>query len=129
MLEYDSLLLYDDVTGVSVKPLGFLSAVFALVGRPDLKETRLAVAKDYWQVMRGRVNVMLGISKSGTATIEPDGRGHEGVPRGRADLAALAKQLAQPLEVRYGSPSCLARQLASPHAGSCRSPMGGTGSC
>ena len=129
MLEYDSLLLFDQMSGISVKPLGFLSAVFMLVGRPDLKENRLAVAKDYWQVMRGRVNVMLGISKSGTATIEPGGRGHEGVPRGRADLAALAKQLAQPLELRYGSPSCLARQLARRAAGECRNPMGGTGSC
>jgi hypothetical protein len=129
MLEYDSLLLFDEITGISVKPLGFMSAVFALVGRPDLKETRLAVGKDYWQVVRGRVNVMLGISKSGTATIEPDGRGHEGVPRGRADLAALAKQLAQPLEVRYGSPSCLARRLASRPTNDCRNPMGGAGSC
>jgi hypothetical protein len=129
MLQYDSLLVYDEVSGVSVKPLGFLSAVFALVGRPDLKETRLAVGKDYWQVMRGRVNVMLGFSKTGTATIEPDGLGHEGVPRGRADLAALAKQMAQPLEVRYGPPSCLARQLTSRAAGECRNPMGGTGTC
>lgn len=129
MLEYDSLLVFDEVTGISVKPLGFMSAVFALVGRPDVKETRLAVAKDYWQVARGRVNVMLGISKSVTATIEPGGRGHENVPRGRADLAALAKQLAQPLEVRYGSPSCLARDLTRRAAGECRSPMGGTVSC
>jgi hypothetical protein len=129
MLVYDSLLLYDEVTGVSMKPMGFLSAVFALVGRPDVKETRLAVSKDYWQVVRGRVNVMLGISKSGTATIEPDGRGHENTPRGRADLAALAKQLARPLAVRYGSPSCLARHLARRAAGECQSPMGGTGSC
>jgi hypothetical protein len=129
MLEYDSLLLFDEVTGVSMKPLGFLSAVFALVGRPDVKETRLAVAKDYWQVGRIRVDLMLGISKTGTATIEPDGRGHENVPRGRADLAALAKQLAQPLDVRYGSPSCLARHLARRAAGECRHPMGGTGSC
>jgi hypothetical protein len=129
MLAYDSLLLYDDVSGISVKPLGFLSAIFALVGRPDLKENRIAVGKDYWQVWRGRVNVMLGISKTGTVTIEPDGRGHENIPRGRADLAALAKQLAQPLEVRYGSPSCLARQLARRAAAECRNPMGGTGSC
>jgi hypothetical protein len=129
MLEYDSLLLFDEVTGISMKPLGFLSAVFALVGRPDVKETRLAVAKDHWQVMRGRINVMLGISKSATATIEPGGRGHEGTPRGRADLTALAKQLAQPLELRYGSPSCMARQLTRRAVGNCRSPMGGTGSC
>jgi hypothetical protein len=94
-----------------------------------LKENRIAVGKDYWQVWRGRVNVMLGISKTGTVTIEPDGRGHENIPRGRADLAALAKQLARPLEVRYGSPSCLARQLARRAAAECRNPMGGTGSC
>jgi hypothetical protein len=129
MLDYDSLLVFDEVTGISVRPLGLLSALFALVGRPDLKETRLAVAKDYWQVVRVRVNVILGMSKSGTATIEPEGQGHEGVPRGRADLAALAKQLAQPLEVRYGSPSCLARYLTHRAAGECRSPMGGTGGC
>lgn len=129
MLEYDSLLVFDDVTGISVKPLGFMSAVFALVGRPDVKETRLAVAKDYWQVARGRINVMLGISKSVTATIEPGGRGHENIPQGRADLATLAKQLAQPLEVRYGSPSCLAHNLTRRAAGECRSPMGGAGTC
>jgi hypothetical protein len=129
MLEYDSLMVFDEVTGISVKPHGFMSAVFALVGRPDVKESRLAVAKDYWQVARGRVNVMLGISKTVTATIEPGGRGHENIPRGRADLAALAEQLAQPLEVRYGSPSCLARNLTRRAAGECRSPMGGAASC
>jgi hypothetical protein len=130
MLEYDSLLLFDEVTGISVKPLGFLSAVFALVGKPDLKQTRLAVSKDYWQIVRGRVKVLPGISKTGTAVIEPDGRGHERVPRGRADLAALAKRLAQPLDVRYGPPPCLARVLARRAAGSaCHRPMGGTGTC
>jgi hypothetical protein len=130
MLEYDSLLLFDQVHGVSVRPLGFLSAVFAIVGKPDLKQTRLAVSKDFWQVMRGRVKVLPGISKTGTATIQPDGRGHEGVPRDRADLAALARSMAQPLELRYGSPSCLARHLVRrARPADCRQPMGGTGAC
>ena len=130
MLEYDGLLLFDDVTGISVRPLGFLSAVFAIVGKPDLKQTRLAVSKDYWQIVRARVKVLPGVSKSGTATIEPDGHGHEGVPRGRADLAALAKHLAQPLEVRYGAGSCLARLLARRgQATHCERAMGGTGAC
>ena len=130
MLEYDGLLLFDEVTGISVRPLGFLSAVFALVGKPDLKQTRLAVSKDYWQIVRGRVKVLPGISKSGTATIEPDGRGHERIPRGRADLAALARRLAQPLEVRYGPAPCLARLLARrARAVDCHRPMGGTGTC
>ena len=130
ILEYDSLRLFDEVTGISVRPLGFLSAVFALVGKPDLKQTRVAVSKDYWQIVRGRVKVLPGISKTGTAVIEPDGRGHERVPRGRADLAGLARRLAQPLDVRYGPPPCLARLLARrAAAGDCLRPMGGTGTC
>jgi hypothetical protein len=130
ILEYDSLRLFDEVTGISVRPLGFLSAVFALVGKPDLKQTRLAVSQDYWQVVRGRVRILPGISKTGTAAIEPDGRGHERVPRGRADLAALARRLAQPLDIHYGPPPCLARLLARRGGtGDCNRPMGGTGTC
>jgi hypothetical protein len=130
LLEYDSLRLFDEVTGISVRPLGFLSAVFALVGTPDLKQIRLAVSKDFWQVLRGRVRVLPGISRTGTAAIEPDGRGHERIPRGRADFAALWKRLTQPLDVRYGPPPCLARLLARrAAAGDCFRPMGGTGSC
>jgi hypothetical protein len=130
ILEYDSLRLFDQVTGISVRPLGFLSTVFALVGKPDLRQTRLAVSKDYWQVVRGRVKVLPGISHTGVAAIEPDGRGHERVPRGRADLAALARHLAQPLDVRYGPPPCLARVLARrAGGGDCHRPMGGTGTC
>ncbi len=130
MLEYDDMLLFDQVSGISVRPLGFLSALFAVVGKPDLKETRLATSDDFWQVVRGRVNVMLGISKSATATIEPDGRGHEGVPRDRADLVELAKRIRRPIEVRYGPPSCLARKLMRRQAEvSCHQAMGGAGTC
>ncbi|HEY7612619.1 MAG TPA: hypothetical protein VH764_06485 [Gemmatimonadales bacterium] len=130
IVEYDSLRLFDDVTGISVRPLGFLSAIFALVGKPDLKQTRLAVSRDSWQVVQARVKVLPGISRTGTAAIEPDGRGHERVPRDRADLAALATRLAQPLEVRYGPPPCLAGLLARRAAArDCHRPMGGTGTC
>lgn len=109
LLEYDSMLVFDRVTGISVRPVGFLSAVFALLGKPDLKQTRIAVSPDQWQVVRGRVKVFAGISKTGTATIEPGGRGHEGVPPDRADLGALAEQMKRPLKLRYGEPSCQAR--------------------
>jgi hypothetical protein len=109
LLEYDSMLVFDRVTGISVRPVGFLSAVFAVLGKPDLKQTRIAVSRDQWQVVRGRVKVFAGISKTGTATIEPGGRGHEGVPPGRPDLAALAEQMKRPLKLRYGEPSCQAR--------------------
>jgi len=118
LLEYDSMLVFDRVTGISVRPVGFLSAVFAVLGKPDLKQTRIAVSRDQWQVVRGRVKVFAGISKTGTATIEPGGRGHEGVPPGRPDLAALAKQMKRPLKLRYGEPSCQARlRMIGRHGG------------
>ena len=109
LLEYDSMLVFDRVTGISVRPVGFLSAVFAVLGKPDLKQTRIAVSADQWQVVRGQVKVFAGISKTGTATIEPGGRGHEGVPPGRPDLGGLAEHVKRPLKLRYGEPSCQAR--------------------
>jgi hypothetical protein len=109
LLEYDDMLVFDEVTGISVRPLGFLSAVFALLGKPDVKQTRIAVSADQWQVVRGHLRVFPGISKTGTAAIEPDGRGHEGLPPDRADLRALKVRLSRPLELRYGSPSCQTR--------------------
>jgi hypothetical protein len=120
LLQYEDMLLFDEVTGISVKPHGFLSAVFAVLGKPDLKQTRLAVSGDQWQVVRAKVNVFAAISKTGTATIEPDGRGHEHIPSDRADLLALKTRLEQPLKVRYGALSCQAgrnRMSATPAQG------------
>ena len=130
MLEYDDMLVFDQVTGISVRPIGFLSGLFAVLGKPDLKETRLAVSADHWQVVRGRVKVFPGISKSATATIEPDGRGHEGVPSDRADLGVLRERMRQPAELRYGPPSCQARSKMRRRGGAaCRGVMGGAGMC
>jgi hypothetical protein len=106
LLQYEDMLVFDRVDGISVRPNGFLSAVFAVLGKPDLKQTRLAVSADEWQVVRGQVKVFPGISKTGTATIEPGGRGHEGVPRDRPDLRLLKERLGRPLKLRYGAPSC-----------------------
>jgi hypothetical protein len=131
LLEYEDMLVFDQVTGISVRPLGFLSAVFTLLGKPDVKQTRIAVSADQWQVVRGRVKVFPGISKTGTATIEPDGRGHESIPRDRADLRALKERMSRPLELRYGPPSCQAELRTRRRGGSggCRQVMGGAGSC
>jgi hypothetical protein len=130
LLEYDDMLVFDQVTGISLRPLGFLSAVFAVFGKPDVKQTRIAVTADQWQVVRGRVKVFPGISKTGTATIEPDGRGHEGLPPERADLRALKARLSRPLELRYGAPSCQARLRMRGRGGSgCQWVMGGAGTC
>ena len=106
LVQYPDMLLFDEIDGISVKPLGFLSAVFALVGKPDLKQTRLAVSTDQWQVIRGRVKVLPGVSKTGTAAIEPNGRGHEDSPAGRADLDSLERRIAAPASLRYGEPAC-----------------------
>jgi hypothetical protein len=129
LLEYDDMLVFDRVTGISVRPVGFLSAVFAVVGKPDLKQTRLAVSADQWLVVRGQVKVLLGISKTGTATIEPGGRGHEGVPHDRGDLRALAERMKRPVKVRYGEPSCQTQLRTRRQGGACQQVMVGTGSC
>ncbi|HUF34577.1 MAG TPA: hypothetical protein VMN37_01440, partial [Gemmatimonadales bacterium] len=130
LLEYEDMLVFDRISGISVRPLGFLSAVFAVLGKPDLEHTRLAVSRDQWQVMRGRVNVFAGISKTGTATIEPGGRGHEGVPQSRTDLLAIAEQMKQPLHLRYGQPSCQTKLAMRRRAGAdCQRVMGGVGTC
>ena len=115
LLEYDDMLVFDQVTGISVRPLGFLSAVFKVLGRPDVKQTRIAVSPDQWQVVRGDLKVLAGLSQTGTATIEPGGRGHEGVPPERADLRALRSRLSRALELRYGAPSCQARLVMTGH--------------
>jgi hypothetical protein len=126
LLQYEDMLLFDEVTGISVKPHGFLSAVFAVLGKPDLKQTRLAVSADQWQVVRGRVNVFAGISKTGTATIEPDGRGHEHIPSDRADLTALKTRLEQPIKLKYAALSCqVGGDRMNAAAGQGKSPLTG----
>jgi hypothetical protein len=106
LLQYDDMLVFDQITGISVTPLGFLSGIFAVLGKPDLKQTRLVVSRDDWQVVLGQVKVLPGVWKTGTAVIEPDGLGHEGIPAHRKDLAALAKRMQRPIKLRYGAPVC-----------------------
>ncbi len=127
VLEYDDMLVFDQVTGMSVRPMGFLSGLFAVLGKPDLKQTRIGATADHWQVMRGQVKVFPGISKTGTATIEPDGRGHEDVPPDRPDLGALKERMKRPLELRYGAPSCQARLRMLRRRGTAGSPQSGIG--
>ena len=129
LLEHPDMLVFDQISGISVRPMGFLSAVFKVLGKPDLRQTRVAVSPDQWQVMRGRVDVFAGISKTGTATIEPGGRGHEGVPRDRADLRVLAGEMKRPLKLRYGPPSCQARVVMRNREADCRGVRGGAGTC
>lgn len=129
ILEYGDMLVFDEVSGISVRPIGFMSALFKVLGKPDLKETRLAVSADHWQVVRGQVKVFPGFSKTGTASIEPDGRGHEGIPSGRVDLGTLRERITRPVELRYGPPSCQARARMRESGAGCPGVMGGAGMC
>jgi hypothetical protein len=129
LLQYKDLLLFDQIQGISVRPLGFMSAVFAVLGKPDLRQIRVAVSRDQWQVMRGTVNVFAGITRTGTGAIEPGGRGHENIPRHRADLRKMAEQIKRPLELRYGRPSCQTRLAMQDRAKDCEGVMGGAGAC
>ena len=129
LLQYPDLLLFDQIRGISVRPLGFLSAVFAVLGKPDLRQIRLAVSSDQWQVMRGTVNVFPGITKTGTGTVEPGGRGHEDIPPARSDLRALAEQMNRPFELRYGAPSCQTALAMQARRRDCQGAMGGAGAC
>jgi hypothetical protein len=133
LLEYDDMLLFDQVTGISVRPIGFLSGLFAVLGNPDLKQTRISVSPDQWQVVRAQVKVFAGITKTGTATIEPGGRGHERVPADRTDLSALAERMKRSFKLRYGAPSCQAelrmRGRDADKVEDCRQVMGGAGTC
>jgi hypothetical protein len=106
LLEYPDMLVFDRVHGISIRPLGFFAALFKVIGNPDLEENRIAVSRDQWQVMRGRVNVMLGISKTRTATIAPGGGAHEDIPRDRPDLRALEAPLTQAIEIEYNDQRC-----------------------
>lgn len=106
LLKYDGMVVFDKIEGISVRPLGFFSALFAIIGNPDLKQNRIAVSADQWQVMRGRVHALLGISDTRTATFEPDGRGHEGVPAARPDLRAIENRLKEPVKLRYRKSQC-----------------------
>jgi hypothetical protein len=129
VVQYPDLLLVDRISGISVRPVGFLSAVFAVLGKPDLRQIRMAVSRDQWQVMRGTVNVFAGITKTATGAIDPKGRGHENIPPDRPDLRTLVKQIQEPLELDYGPPSCQTQLAMRGRRSDCPGVMGGTGEC
>jgi hypothetical protein len=129
VVQYPNLLLIDRISGISVRPVGFLSAVFAVLGKPDLRQIRLAVSRDQWQVMRGTVNVFAGMKRTTTGAIDPKGRGYEDIPPDRADLRGLAKEIDQQLELRYGPPSCQTKLAMRDRRSDCPGVMGGTGEC
>ena len=101
ILEFDDgMVFYDEIRGVSGRPTsGFAALLLSLIGEGGLQESRLAVAGDDILVVRARAKKIFAMNV--TAVVHPEGRGEEGIPPGRADLAELERLLLQPVEVKY----------------------------
>jgi hypothetical protein len=100
LLEFDDMIVLDQIEGLSGRPVsGLLGALFAVIGEGSLKHSRIAVADDGLQLVRGRAKKIFSVST--TVTVEPDGRGEKGIPAERPDLAELEMKLKSPLKIEY----------------------------
>lgn len=100
LLEFEDMIVLDQIEGLSGRPIsGLLGALFAVIGEGSLKHSRIAVAPDGLQLVRGRAKKVFSVST--TVTVEPDGRGGKGIPAERPDLAALESKLKSPLKIEY----------------------------
>jgi hypothetical protein len=101
LLAFPDRLMLDEIDGMTGRPnSGALGLLFALIGEGRVLEYRLAIAPDGVQVSRARARKAL-FEVASTLTVQPDGKAEKDTPTGRADLAALDKRLAEPIEVRY----------------------------
>ncbi|UCC83570.1 MAG: hypothetical protein JSW46_01145 [Gemmatimonadota bacterium] len=100
LLEFDDMIVLDQIEGLSGRPVsGVLGALFAVIGEGSLKHSRIAIADDGLQLLRGRAKKIFSVST--TVTVEPDGRGTKGIPAERPDLAELERKLKRPLKIEY----------------------------
>jgi len=99
-LVFTDMIVLDDIEGISGRPLtGVLGAIFKVIGDGNARFARFSISPDGRQVLRTKATKV--ISKTVTATINPDGTGQSGVPDGQADMVAMAAHLEQPLELEY----------------------------
>jgi len=104
-LVFSDMVVLDDIHGISGRPLsGALGTLFKVIGEGNADYARFSISADGRQVMRTRATKV--ISKTVTATINPDGTGRNGVPEDRADMIALKTRLEQPLELEYFPYTC-----------------------
>ncbi len=105
LLAFGDTVFYDEMKGISGRPTtGLLGALFSVIGEGSLVESRMAVAADGMLVARARSKKVF--SRTATVTILPDGRGDNGIPAGRPDLAALEQRLRQPFDFEYVPYGC-----------------------
>jgi hypothetical protein len=101
LLRYDHMIVYDEMEGMYGRPTGgFMGFIFSILGDAQLQQSRLAFADDGYHVMRARARKGF-FTRTPVATFDPEGRGTEGIPDDRPDLASLAVSLALPIEVDY----------------------------
>lgn len=101
LLEWDGLVAFDEIEGVSGRPAtGPLSVLFRLIGQAHATWSRSLVAGDGWQVLVGQGRKG-PFSRTATVTIRPDGLVEQGLPPARADLAALEQRLRLAPAVAY----------------------------
>lgn len=99
-LVFSDMIVFDDIEGISGRPLsGLLGTLFKLIGEGDAKFSSFSISTDGLRVLRARAKKL--ISKTVTATINPDGSARNGVPDGRPDLIEIEARLKQPLEFEY----------------------------
>lgn len=101
LLEMEGMVVYGDIEGLQGRPTsGILGALFAVIGKGNVRENRMLISHDGLQVSRAWAGKW-AINLTQTVTIHPDGRMEKDIPRGRPDLAALAARLEAPLRIRY----------------------------
>ncbi len=99
-LVFSDMMVLDDIEGISGRPLsGLLGTLFKLIGEGSAVFARFSISRDGLQVLRAKATKI--VSKTVTATINPDGRAQNGVPDGRTDLIEIEARLKQPLELEY----------------------------
>jgi hypothetical protein len=99
-LVFNDMIVLDDIKGISGRPLsGVLGTIFKVIGEGNAVFARYTIASDGKQVLRTKASKV--ISKTVTATINPDGTALSGVPGDRPDLVEIGTRLEQPLELEY----------------------------
>jgi len=99
-LVFTDMIVLDDIQGISGRPLdGVLGTIFKVIGEGNAVYARYGISADGRQVLRTKAKKV--ISKTVTATINPDGTAQSGVPEGRTDLLAMEARLQAPLEMEY----------------------------
>ena len=82
-----------------------------LLGDAKVTESRIGVAEDGLQIIRGRFTSGV-FGKTVTGTVQPDGRAEKGIPPGRPDLARLEERLRREVQIDYRPDRCQASDSA-----------------